>query len=391
MIELDCIVKNDEWGKLGSSSFVGQLLKCQRRTVNETTPYAALWMGVHQSGPSKVIGLSPDFDSKPIDSLLKAWPEFIGNIDIAAKYGFNLPILVKILSIGHSLPLQINLSSNSGSKSCKIILALTPSSLLCGFRPHNEIINNLKNFKDLRLLINSSTLTKYIQSVSGTQVESSQSNVYLMQCFNEAISNCQAQKSIDKALLESSEAIESTKINIILKSLSDKGLDTKSLVSFFFLNYVNLNCDQAVIIEANQVHMLLDGNYLEVSNPNDKVISSETTLENISASICVTQDSPKIVNPTSVDDCSYVYSPESSDWTVELINANQYNELSCPIYQASPTSSGSFILFLGPTEAIVNNVYRLKPGQIFFVPPGLPLRFTQLRGAFRLFRISLKS
>jgi len=40
MISLQCSVKNYDWGKLGSQSFVAQLLKAKGQVVDEGKPYA---------------------------------------------------------------------------------------------------------------------------------------------------------------------------------------------------------------------------------------------------------------------------------------------------------------------------------------------------------------
>lgn len=215
-------------------------------------------MGTHKSGPSRVTNLSPDFDSKPIDSLLKAWPEFVGNINITQKYGQNLPILVKILSVDRPLPLRVN-QSDADSKSSKIVIALTSGSLLCGFKSHRQIVNDLEKFSILHSLINPSIVSKYKQSVDNNHADDC--DLLLTKCFNEALQTCQSKQ------LDSSSMVIDYILNYqqtdetisVLRSLIDKNLSIYGLVAFFFLNLVNLSPDQAIIIPTNQIHTYLDG------------------------------------------------------------------------------------------------------------------------------------
>ena len=55
MFKLRYSVQNYEWGKLGSSSLVGNMLiknDFNSDKIDENKPYAESWYGTHPSGPS---------------------------------------------------------------------------------------------------------------------------------------------------------------------------------------------------------------------------------------------------------------------------------------------------------------------------------------------------
>ena len=58
-MELSCAVQNYAWGKPGSASEVALLQSSGNSDfkVDESKPYAELWMGTHPNGPSVLTGL----------------------------------------------------------------------------------------------------------------------------------------------------------------------------------------------------------------------------------------------------------------------------------------------------------------------------------------------
>ena len=78
MIKLSCSTKSYAWGKFGSNSLVGQIVKKNLASEGveeskdfEETPFAEYWMGDHVNGPSQ-------FKVTDADSL--SWlqePEFV--------------------------------------------------------------------------------------------------------------------------------------------------------------------------------------------------------------------------------------------------------------------------------------------------------------------------
>lgn len=91
-------VKTYQWGKLGSASKVAQLAKLNSSefNVNPNESYAELWMGDHPSGPSTIVDTS-----ETLTKFFSNNKNVIGQMD-------KLPFLLKVLSIGKALSVQVH-------------------------------------------------------------------------------------------------------------------------------------------------------------------------------------------------------------------------------------------------------------------------------------------
>lgn len=93
---LQCSVKNYDWGLPGRISQVARLFELNSGSeFDPNKPFAELWMGTHDSGPSFL--LSNGGSNKSVT--LKAWisenPEVLGD-RVLHKWGSDLPFLFKV-------------------------------------------------------------------------------------------------------------------------------------------------------------------------------------------------------------------------------------------------------------------------------------------------------
>lgn len=97
-MELEGAIKSYDWGKLGSQSKVATLAKSNDSSfiIDNDKCYAELWMGDHISGPSVVTSTK-----QSLDQLLIGDNRLIGGMD-------KLPFLLKVLSIGKALSIQVH-------------------------------------------------------------------------------------------------------------------------------------------------------------------------------------------------------------------------------------------------------------------------------------------
>lgn len=102
-MELEGAIKSYDWGKLGSQSKVATLHRANNTSfiIDNGKCYAELWMGDHVSGPSIVSGTG-----QSLDKLLADDNGLIGGMD-------KLPFLLKVLSIGKALSIQVHPSKVS--------------------------------------------------------------------------------------------------------------------------------------------------------------------------------------------------------------------------------------------------------------------------------------
>ena len=151
-VPLVCECQTYGWGKVGAESQVAQLVKSgQGLEIEDSTPYAELWMGTHKNGPSKVSS----------GVLLGDWigskPGVLGP-EVEEKFGAVLPFLFRVLSINKSLSIQAHpekqhaaiLHENhpqiykDANHKPEMAIALTKFEALCGFRPLEEIVGFLQ-------------------------------------------------------------------------------------------------------------------------------------------------------------------------------------------------------------------------------------------------------
>lgn len=108
-MELVCPVKMYHWGKVGLQSLVANLKKSSDESfqINHNETYAELWIGTHPNGPAML---------KNNDILLEKWllqhSHTLGE-KVQRSFGNNLPFLLKILSIGTPLSIQVHPSKVS--------------------------------------------------------------------------------------------------------------------------------------------------------------------------------------------------------------------------------------------------------------------------------------
>lgn len=103
---LRCAVKNYEWGRLGPDSLVARLYEANSgKRVDPAIPYAELWIGTHESGPSHVVKeeeAGSGHDGSECMVTLKSWvldnPDLLGS-RVVDKWGCDLPFIFKVIYI----------------------------------------------------------------------------------------------------------------------------------------------------------------------------------------------------------------------------------------------------------------------------------------------------
>lgn len=93
LVRLRCSVQNYDWGRLGSESTVARLFSFNSGAeIQLDKPYAELWMGTHDSGPSFLVG---EGESRTLKSWILENPNVLGD-KVAQKWGSDLPFLFKV-------------------------------------------------------------------------------------------------------------------------------------------------------------------------------------------------------------------------------------------------------------------------------------------------------
>lgn len=181
LFRLQCGFQNYDWGKIGSSSAVAQFVKKSDPsiTIDESKPYAELWMGTHPSVPSQAIG----FD-KTLRDLITAHPEELLGDSIIRKFGSSkeLPFLFKVLSIEKVLSIQAHPDKALGAQlhsqdpknypddnhKPEMAIAVTDFEGFCGFKPVDQLAYTLETVPELKQIIGEELIKEFVTGIKPT-------------------------------------------------------------------------------------------------------------------------------------------------------------------------------------------------------------------------------
>ncbi|XP_056005097.1 mannose-6-phosphate isomerase-like [Ostrea edulis] len=292
---LKCSVQNYAWGKVGKESEVASLQKAADPSwqIDESTPYAELWMGTHVNCPSKV--RTPKGSNLSLKDWITQHPEQLGD-PVRKKFGDDLPFLFKVLSVNKSLSVQAHPNKVQAEKLHKnfpdvykddnhkpeLAVALTPFKALCGFRPIKEVAEYLSKIEEFRAVVGGPNACKLISA----------SKTLEMPLQREAMKDCFA------SLMKQDPEIIQTQLKLLinrLQGLDSDGTDScnfESEVLFklydefpgdvgcftvYFLNVITLKPGESMFLEANLPHAYLSGDTMECMACSDNVVRAGLT------------------------------------------------------------------------------------------------------------------
>lgn len=398
-------VKNYEWGKKGSKSKVAQLAKYNGGAgfeVDETLPYAELWMGDHVSGPSSV-----KVSSALLSDCLKENPLLMSPRRPDEESLARLPYLFKVLSVSQALSIQVSYTSityccpnfkpicvfvaqvhpnkqqaerlhkefpdvyKDDNHKPELAIALTPFLAMCGFREYHEIAAFLDSMEPLRKLIGED---------NGRELKGSNPEVGLKTCFTRLMTA--TDDEIQTAIGEIAPLIGAMNDKLVTETftkLTTEFPGDVGILSIFFLNILQLEPGQAIFLAANEPHAYLSGDCIECMACSDNVIRAGLTpkFKDVSTLIEMVNykaepKSRKFFQPEiCCDGFSKLFIPPVPDFAVKEIRVqSQCTER----YQLANWRVGSILLVLqGQAELTTPDelnlpAVSLKPGSIVFIP-----------------------
>ncbi|PZC86053.1 hypothetical protein B5X24_HaOG213011 [Helicoverpa armigera] len=287
-MELQCKVQNYDWGKLGLESTVAKLLSSAHPdiAIDQSKPYAELWMGTHPNGPSMIIERGVLLSEYIKDNL-----DAIGPEEHAEELHKNFPDMYK-----------------DPNHKPELAIALTPFEALCGFRPLVEIQNFLK-----------------------TQQEQGDSQIVLKPVFHSLMTSDKAVvastlKTLLERLEKEDEPTQSSLLYPLLKRLHADFPGDVGCLSPYFMNYMLLNPGQAIFLKPNLPHAYLSGDCVECMACSDNVVRAGLTPKHIDVPTLVDMldyssyaQEQLLFNPQLEDCNSCVWRPPVPDFAVVRI------------------------------------------------------------------------
>ncbi|KAF3929637.1 hypothetical protein ABW20_dc0105983 [Dactylellina cionopaga] len=298
LYRLRCGVNNYEWGKTGSTSCAAKFASTSAAdlVIENTKPYAELWMGTHPSLPAK------DIDSgNSLGDLVSRNESLLGPA-VVSRFGTGkLPFLFKVLSIRKALSIQAHpdkslaehLHANDprnypdDNHKPEMAIAITPFTGLCGFRPLSEIDGFLSTVPPLAELLGTDAIASFrrlVNSQSETDRRSGLKKLYEKLMTSDPTAITSSGKSLlDTATREQSSFGGGGKLpdgrtyaDLIIE-LNDQFPYDIGLFSTFFLNFVSLSPGQGIFLQANEPHAYLSGDIIECMAASDNVVRAGFT------------------------------------------------------------------------------------------------------------------
>lgn len=300
VFRLDAGFQQYDWGKVGSSSAVAQFAHHSDPSVkiDESKPYAELWMGTHSKCPSL------NHDSKEsLRDIIQSNPEKYLGKDIINKFQSKneIPFLFKVLSIEKVLSIQAHPDKSlakilraqdpknypDDNHKPEMAIAVTSFEGFCGFKPLDEIADELKNIKEFRNVVTDEVADNFIKNIHLNAVKGS----------NEDIENKKLLQSVFSKVMNSSDDIIIKNAKDLIKRAqnSPNDFNKKDLPDLLIrlnkqfpndiglfcgglmLNHCYLNPGEALFLKAKDPHAYISGDIIECMAASDNVVRAGFT------------------------------------------------------------------------------------------------------------------
>ncbi|ORX43660.1 hypothetical protein BCR36DRAFT_586596 [Piromyces finnis] len=405
--------QNYAWGKIGSKSKVAELVSnaYSEISIDKKKNYAELWMGTHPNAPSLKMGTGEN-----LKDIVVANPDLL-TPGIARKYNGDLPFLFKVLSIQKALSIQAHpdkklaeqlyqkypdIYKDSNHKP-EMAIALTPFEGLCGFRPLQEIKNNIEDYPEIIDAIGKDIVDEFMAVISnGTST-----NYKYLERSRKAL------KKLYKSLMEQDQEIVKKQVSSLVRRISRedpfpakgslneviKRIEAQypsdvGVFSIILLNYVFLKPGEGLYLAADEPHAYISGDCIECMATSDNVVRAGLTpkFKDVNTLVNMLTYTTKSAENQIITGEPYLRSS-----TTVLYNP-PIEEFSILRTTLSPTHkrSESFRGIRGPSIVIVtegdgriifkDKIYDACKGSIFFIGANIPITLEAVNGKTTFYR-----
>jgi mannose-6-phosphate isomerase len=302
VLPLKPTVQDYAWGIRGMDSRVARyaLASGAIKEVDPDAPYAELWFGTHEKGPSLLQ------DGRTLEQAV----------------GGQLPFLFKIISAGKALSIQAHPDKDNARRlnsenpqaygdanhKPEMAIALTPFEAMCGFRRIEEIAIFIKKHKEFAACISLEAKLAIFMAETEEEKKDALQKMFrsFMTCDPEV---SQAQLSLLLQRLQNEQnsihphphdepAWERKSARAILR-LSQQFPDDAGAMSPFFLNYLLIAPGESFFMAANEPHAYVAGEIIECMACSDNVVRAGLTpkfkdVNNLINMLTYTQGGPSI-------------------------------------------------------------------------------------------------
>lgn len=301
LFRLDAGFQQYGWGKIGSNSAVAQFAAHSNPavTIKESEPYAELWMGTHHKVPS----FNKDTKQSLAD-IITANPSAYLDEKIIKKFGSKttLPFLFKVLSIEKVLSIQAHpdkslakiLHANDPANypddnhKPEMAIAVTDFEGFCGFKPLEEIAEELKTITEFRDIVGEEVSEQFINNIKTGSVvagskEDEDNRALLQKVFSKVMNASDEEIAIKAELLvkrahdapKSFNKSDLAELIIFLNNQFPK--DVGLFCGCLMLNHCKLKAGEAIFLQAKDPHAYISGDIIECMAASDNVVRAGFT------------------------------------------------------------------------------------------------------------------
>lgn len=394
--ELKCTTNQYPWGKVGKESVSARL--CAKQPgygdngpksdfkLDESKPYAEMWMGTYPVLPSYIASTGED-----LQDVLDKYPNELVGENMIKKFGHSkVPYLPKVLSIAKALPLQVHPNKELSSKlheqdpqnftdpnhKPEIALALSKFEAFCGFKPKEQIAY-LTEFDFLKKFLPNSNEKGFTQESIKTFVR------------NILVADQDALKSTYKSLTSTDPSAfgNDTYIPKLAPRLAEQydEADPGVLVALLTMNFLTLNPGEAIYIPADGIHAYLSGDIIECMARSNNVLNTGfcPKAERSSADLFT---STLTFSPHNKDQCMLLPKPykRSKNGKTDILAPplSEFDMLQMTLKGGEKESlekiegNGVLLATQGSATLTANGQKtELKEGQVYFIAPNVELEF----------------
>lgn len=389
-------IQNYDWGKKGKDSKVAEFAPgagiCGF-TLNQSAPYAELWMGTHVKSPSGVVDRKQN-----LTQILTENPGFIGH-QVSQRFDTtngNLPFLFKVLAIGKALSIQTHPDKKTSEKlhaeqptvytdpnhKPEMALALTDFKALCGFMPITRIAEYVKAVPEFNSLIDSSIVTEFLNC---TNLPESEQKAVLKKLFaalmtaNVSSIATQLRTLVARYQRGGQKPLEEDVKDLVL-TLNEQYPGDVGVFCAFMLNFVRMTPGQAIFLGAGEPHAYVEGDIMECMANSDNVIRAGLTpkpkdIPNLVSVLTYTPSDwqKHMVEPVDITPRTRKYDPPIQDFTVLQVKTQKgetetHEAIPGPSIAIATEGSGRVSWSGGELD--------LQAGSVIFVGAETKIKFT---------------
>lgn len=403
MLHLQCPAQNYAWGRPADKSEVAKLAKANGIAIDESKPFAELWMGTHPSGPAVISGTN---------TTLRAWldahPEALGDA-VAARFGSDLPYLFKVLSVETALSIQSHPDKQLAEKlhasnprdykddnhKPEMALALEDFEALCGFVEPEELKQALRDNAELRATVGEEASSAFLEA-EGSAIKPALKAAFTALMTADAGEVAEAIGALVERL-EGKKAAGSplsVKESLVLR-LNQQYPGDVGVLSAFFLNLVSLPAGEAIYLAANEPHAYVSGELMECMAASDNVIRAGLTPKFrdtavLCESLTYSTGPPDVLRGEAIHDHVKVFRPPFDEFEIQLVEVPAGETVSVPTNPgpllllvqggggAAVATGGAVLASAAGPELKART--ELGRGGVLFVPAGTSVTYTAAEG-----------